>query len=1094
MSEVVRNLLRDRFEPRRQIARAVVSSAPLVNGRSTGYVVATVAGQAGVRVRCDPYQQPPLAPGDAVDVQAYGSPSATFYQVLNRTSGARADSGSFEFTQETTYNGTTYNPGDQLLGSTLTGMANWWYVYDAGHWQIRSGTDLRGAIGDLNTIYGYDAQMFGLAFGNPEGDWLAIDELNGIRMMNSEAMLAQWAGSEITLGQTDHPRLHLAPSTIEFLAADGTVQAAFDGETRTIYGFDRWGQPLGPALEIGPTTEGRYGLWLRGWNNVPFVSLISGDDSNPDDVQMRIGPAGSTSYLEWKDDTLTVVGNITILNPDGGTVEWDDIANKPTVLGTPGAAGLYLTSTYLGYWDGAAWDAYIDNSGNMALGSKLTWDGTTLTISGSVTATTGKIGNWNINATSLYTGTEDHSGYTTNAGDITLYSNGSDASIHAKNFYIDTTGNLTCQSATISGAITATSGTFSGLVQVGTGDPHIHIDGTNSLIESSNFVSGTSGWRVESDGSAEFENIVARGAIKTAVFQKSLITAFAGSQMVSKSASTVATNVTLAGTTFTLVVQQQAGGAPFASGDLVYLKTEMLATYATVNAGSASGDNWSYTATYKSGSSAGTVPIGSTVVDYGPDGDGRLMLTADQTNAPYLSIATHNMSATPVWTERARLGNLTGISGASGYGLWTDNGYFTGTVNFGGGNGVLNSTGLAYTDDTNTYFKVDSTATDLVRLYNKDGTFTNGMGIDVEDCSYGLRINNTAPKSRIGTGGLQISVSYVGDQEGEILNAPYGVYASVSRGAGSTYAGIMAGYYASIASAVTGDMLYGFYSSVSATGSGQHAFTFYGTGATIHNTHGATLNAGLNDSDTIIAGNTVDKLLVVDAGLDAVQIGTTTAGVIADFRSTSIVLNEDGADRDFRVESDTEANALVVDAGTDSVWLGGTTNGVKVTKGGALSFEGTAKLSGTTTIWISGAEGVAPNTSLGVTQRLYEAKGSWAATGTGATGAYNFPFPVPYQWFGLSVVVTSITIYYRTVDTAYIDSVYLYAADLDATLTAAITHTDNLGEAEGDGSHDIVDSNYTMTDYPHYLQVDYAGADAAEDVRIYGFKVTWEVT
>jgi hypothetical protein len=72
--------------------------------------------------------------------------------------------------------------------------------------------------------------------------------------------------------------------------------------------------------------------------------------------------------------------------------------------------------------------------------------------------------------------------------------------------------------------------------------------------------------------------------------------------------------------------------------------------------------------------------------------------------------------------------------------------------------------------------------------------------------------------------------------------------------------------------------------------------------------------------------------------------------------------------------------------------------------------------------------------------------------------------------------------------------VYLYAADLDATLTAAITHTDNLGEAEGDGSHDIVDSNYTMTDYPHYLQVDYAGADAAEDVRIYGFKVTWEVT
>ena len=29
-------------------------------------------------------------------------------------------------------------------------------------------------------------------------------------------------------------------------------------------------------------------------------------------------------------------------------------------------------------------------------------------------------GNWKMNATSIYTGTEDHSGYTTNAGDITI--------------------------------------------------------------------------------------------------------------------------------------------------------------------------------------------------------------------------------------------------------------------------------------------------------------------------------------------------------------------------------------------------------------------------------------------------------------------------------------------------------------------------------------------------------------------------------------------------------------------------------------------------------------------------------------------------
>jgi len=76
------------------------------------------------------------------------------------------------------------------------------------------------------------------------------------------------------------------------------------------------------------------------------------------------------------------------------------------------------------------------------------------TFRGTLSASTGTIGGWSINATSIYTGTEDHSGYTANAGDLTIYSDGSDASIHAKNFYLDTSGNLACTSATISGAIT----------------------------------------------------------------------------------------------------------------------------------------------------------------------------------------------------------------------------------------------------------------------------------------------------------------------------------------------------------------------------------------------------------------------------------------------------------------------------------------------------------------------------------------------------------------------------------------------------------------------------------------------------------------
>jgi len=79
---------------------------------------------------------------------------------------------------------------------------------------------------------------------------------------------------------------------------------------------------------------------------------------------------------------------------------------------------------------------------------------------GDITGATGtfstgiKVGGWSINATSIFTGTEDHSGYTANAGDLTIYSNGTVASIHAKNFYIDALGNITATSVTITGSIT----------------------------------------------------------------------------------------------------------------------------------------------------------------------------------------------------------------------------------------------------------------------------------------------------------------------------------------------------------------------------------------------------------------------------------------------------------------------------------------------------------------------------------------------------------------------------------------------------------------------------------------------------------------
>jgi len=92
-------------------------------------------------------------------------------------------------------------------------------------------------------------------------------------------------------------------------------------------------------------------------------------------------------------------------------------------------------------------------------------------------------------------------------------------------------------------------------------------------------------------------------------------------------------------------------------------------------------------------------------------------------------------------------------------------------------------------------------------------------------------------------------------------------------------------------------------------------FTLYKDGSAVFNEQGS-------DFDHRIEGDTASSLFVCDAGLDAVQIGTTTAGAIADFRNSGVVFNEDSQDRDFRVESNGNANMIFVDGGNNRVGVG----------------------------------------------------------------------------------------------------------------------------------------------------------------------------
>ena len=146
------------------------------------------------------------------------------------------------------------------------------------------------------------------------------------------------------------------------------------------------------------------------------------------------------------------------INADG-SVEFDSGYFRGDITGASGTFSGTLTGGSLNIPDlTTASSFHIDASGNAWWGTNIATGyanaSAKILATGEATFKSATIGNWSVNTTSIYTGTEDHSGYTGASGDLTFYSNGTDASIHGFNFYIDTTGVITAKGAVLDGTTT----------------------------------------------------------------------------------------------------------------------------------------------------------------------------------------------------------------------------------------------------------------------------------------------------------------------------------------------------------------------------------------------------------------------------------------------------------------------------------------------------------------------------------------------------------------------------------------------------------------------------------------------------------------
>ena len=257
----------------------------------------------------------------------------------------------------------------------------------------------------------------------------------------------------------------------------------------------------------------------------------------------------------------------------------------------------------------------------------LYWDGSNLYITGTITATAGVIGGWIISATAL--------------ADNAVAANA--------NIYIDSANTL---------------------IRVGpTTGKYLTIDGANLRIRSSNYVAGMAGagFTLEPD-LLEVGNIAARGIMRTAVFQKDVISCVGGNLAVLP-ADVLATDMTALDAADVVI----EGNETFVNGDLLRIRTG-----SGVAGDGSDDDEWfevtnaagapTYVVDRDKGTDYGvdsnpTWPKGAAVVNYGQSGDGLVYMTASDTNAPYLTVMTHAGAPWTALSEKVRIGNLNGYAG-----------------------------------------------------------------------------------------------------------------------------------------------------------------------------------------------------------------------------------------------------------------------------------------------------------------------------------------------------------------------------------------------------------------------------------------------
>jgi hypothetical protein len=254
-----------------------------------------------------------------------------------------------------------------------------------------------------------------------------------------------------------------------------------------VIGMSITGTGIAPGAQINTVTgTGPYTLNL----SIQNTATVSGTATISEIGIWAGATTGSSTFAPFRVDysgnlyaeSATIAGTInatggtftnkvTIGGAITGSLQVGTGTNKINIFGNLTDAGTYINTGTTTATTGSGF--YLDASGRLRIAGtdSLTFDGTNLTITGTINALAGgTIGGFTMGATSLYGGTTPNivgliPGSTTTAIFAGATSNTGTGAV----FKVTNAGVLTATNANISGAITATSGSFTGIVSIAAG-------------------------------------------------------------------------------------------------------------------------------------------------------------------------------------------------------------------------------------------------------------------------------------------------------------------------------------------------------------------------------------------------------------------------------------------------------------------------------------------------------------------------------------------------------------------------------------------------------------------------------------------------